>query len=407
MTRYIARISTVVLLAGCSAEAPQEISGMWDAVLTANDVPVPFRMELSSEGGKARGVFFDGDLRIASTQGTWSGRRLHARWEYLDGDLDASLANGVLRGKYIMRRSGPHPRPLPFEARRFVPVETGKPGSDLSVAGHWEVRPRNGAAKDAWKLSIRQSGAEVTGAILRLDGDTGTLSGTFRNRKLVMSHFSGARPALLEGTLGPDGALNLVLNRKLELTAVRVEAARARGLPEPPDPSRYTRLRDPGQPFRFRFPDVSGRLASESDPRFQGKVLIVNISGSWCPNCNDEAPFLVELYHRYHAEGLEIVGLQFESGDLSYDRERVLAFAERHKIPYPLLLSGTTDDVQKKLPSLVNFAGFPTTLFLARDGRVRSVYSGYASQATLEEHARLKAGIAATVERLLREQPAR
>ena len=81
-------------------------------------------------------------------------------------------------------------------------------------------------------------------------------------------------------------------------TAVRQAQARAQGLPEPTDPSRHTSVKDPTEPFRFEFADVNGKVVSNTDPRFQDKVVIVAISGSWCPNCHDEAPFLEALYRK-------------------------------------------------------------------------------------------------------------
>ena len=77
---------------------------------------------------------------------------------------------------------------------------------------------------------------------------------------------------------------------------MRSAEARAQGLPEPTDPSRHTSVQDPTVPFRFAFPDLTGKMVSNTDERFRGKVVIVAIGGSWCPNCHDEAPFLVELY---------------------------------------------------------------------------------------------------------------
>ena len=137
-----------------------------------------------------------------------------------------------------------------------------------------------------------------------MDGDTGNLTGAYRDCTFVMSHFSGARPLLLEVTLEDDGSLRLLQNRQRELTAVRSDSAAAAALPKPTDPSRHTTVADPDEPFRFSFPDLEGRLVTNEDARFAGEVVVVNITGSWCPNCHDEAPFLAELYDTYRDLGL-------------------------------------------------------------------------------------------------------
>ena len=155
---------------------------------------------------------------------------------------------------------------------------------------------RSASDTRTWKLFLRQSGAEVSGSILRVDGDTGYLIGRWQKGRLVLSHFSGDGPLLFEAKLNADGTMAIALNRQADYLAVRTNEARAKGVPDPPDPSRYTSVKDPSVPFQFSFPGLDGRTVSSSDPRFKGKVVIVAIGGSWCSNCQDEAPFLVELY---------------------------------------------------------------------------------------------------------------
>ena len=152
---------------------------------------------------------------------------------------------------------------------------------------------------------------------------------------------------------------------------------------------------------------------SSADAPFQGKVVIVSIGGSWCPNCHDEAPFLSELYKDYRARGLEIVGLMFENDpEPNASRPRVQSFVKRYGFQYPMLIAGTTQPsptsktINEALPQLVNFGAYPTTIFLGRDGRVRSVHAGFASPATGAEHVRLKQEIRELVERLL-DEPAK
>ena len=90
---------------------------------------------------------------------------------------------------------------------------------------------------------------------------------------------------------------------------------RAKEMPEPTDPMRHTVAKNPTAPFQFAFADLTGRVVSNTDPQFQGKVVIISITGSWCPNCHDEAPFLSDLYKKYRGRGLEVVALSFEEAD--------------------------------------------------------------------------------------------
>src|SRR5579864_9418278 len=89
--------------------------------------------------------------------------------------------------------------------------------------------------------------------------------------------------------------------------------------------------------------------------------------------------------------------------DPALARPHITTFIKRFAISYPMLLAGTVDDINQKLPQLVNFGAYPTTIYLGRDGRVRSVHAGFASQATGEEYARLKTEVRGLVQRLLAE----
>ena len=219
----------------------------------------------------------------------------------------------------------------------------------------------------------------------------------------MLSHFSGARPSLLEITPMAEGTLELLLNGKNRLLALRPAAARALGLPEPTDAARHTTVRNPTERFHFHLPDLNGSLVSETDPRFRDKVVLVVITGSRCPNCHDEAPFLEQLYRQYREQGLEVVAPSLEEVEQLENPRRLRAFVERYGIEYTVLLGGEPDQVHEKLPQAVNLNSWPTTFFVGRDGRVRGVHAGFAAAASGEFHERLKAEMTATVEGLLRE----
>ncbi len=255
--------------------------------------------------------------------------------------------------------------------------------------------------ESAWHFIVRQNGGEVRATILRIDGDTGTLSSTFQNGKFILSHSPGARPNLIEVTPQSDGSLQLTQNGKTQYTAIRETEARAKGLPAPNDPFHHTTVQDPSVPFAFSFPDLNGKLVSNTDERFRGKVVVVAISGSWCPNCHDEAPFLEGLYKKYKDQGLEVVALSFEEEEQLENPTRLRAFIKEYGINYTVLLAGETDELHEKLPQAVNLNSWPTTFFLGRDGRVSQVHAGFAGPASADYNKSQNAEVATLVEGLL------
>jgi peroxiredoxin len=153
------------------------------------------------------------------------------------------------------------------------------------------------------------------------------------------------------------------------------------------DPESLTFLKEGYDDFEFSFPDVNGEMVSLADDRFKNKVVVVQLMGTWCPNCLDESKFLTSFYESYQSKGLEIVALSFE-----YVKTKAKAFAnlERLKnnlnITYPLLLAqyGSTDKnlAQEKLPMLNKVWSYPTTIVLGRDHQVRKIHTGYNGPAT-------------------------
>jgi thiol-disulfide isomerase/thioredoxin len=413
-------LATTLLIAPATpsptpAAEPRTIAGLWDAVIVANGVEVPFRFEIATNGTTVQGFFFEGDRKVGSTAGNFADGMLTLEYDFLNTTLELKLTGDELAGTYRNKRANAKPQDV--RMHRFAPVAIDD-GNVPSLAGNWEMR-RNAdevsAPRDTrtWQVFLRQSGAEVSGSILRIDGDTGTLSGRWHDGRLRLSHFAGERPNLFEARLNADGTLAVTLNGTAHYLVVRSGDARAKGIPEPPDPTRYTSVTDPTAPFQFAFPDLTGKLVANTDAQFRGRVVILSIGGSWCPNCHDEAPFLSELYKAFHARGLEIVGLMFENDpDPKIARPRVQSFVKRYGVEYPMLIAGTTQPspasktINDALPQLVNFGAYPTTIFLGRDGRVRSLHAGFASPATGAEHVRLKQEMRELVENLLAE-PAR
>ncbi len=143
-------------------------------------------------------------------------------------------------------------------------------------------------------------------------------------------------------------------DRQQDLVARRPAEARKENLPAPTDTARADHRQGSDVPFAFSFPDLSGKLVSNTDARFDGKVVIVAIGGSWCPNCHDEAPFLVSLYKQFHSQGLEIVNLSFEDESQLKDLTGLHAFVARYSIPYTVLVAGNTDQLNEKIPQGVH-----------------------------------------------------
>jgi peroxiredoxin len=395
------RLPLVGLLAALSlaAQTPASINGVWSATVNASNREIPFRIGFSTEDG-VRGWFFNGEDKVPSTSGSLRDGALELRFDQYGTRLVAKLSNGELTGTY-----GREGRIYPLHAAPYhATAASAEKAPD--IAGLWDVEEVNSAkGEKAWHLIVNQNGTGISAAILRVDGDTGLLNGSYRDGQFTLSHFSGARPSLMTLALQADGSLEVTQNGKT-LTAIRSTEARAKGLPAPDDPMQHTAMRNPDEALQFRFPDLNGRIVSNTDARFQGKVVVVAIGGSWCPNCHDEAPYLEELYREYKGRGLEVVDLSFEEGDQLKDPARLRAFVSQYGIEFPVLLAGEPSELNEKLPQAVNLNAWPTTFFIGRDGKVRAIHTGFAGKASGKLHEEMKREISATLLRLLNEDSA-
>ena len=382
----------------------QSVEGVWDATVTVNNVSVPFRIEIDGTGAAVHSYFFNGDDRVnPSNSGTIQNGSLVLNFDSYATKLEATLKDGALFGTY----GGASGSAYAFQAKRhdpsLVPV-AGQHAPDIS--GLWEIQVKSPKGESAWHFVVNQTGAKVDAAILRVDGDTGTLSGNFNDGKFFLSHFTGERPFYVEATPQSDGSLQLQIasfHDTQTLVALRPRDARARNLAPPDDPAEHTKVKDASQPLLFSFPDVAGRVVSNTDDRFQGKVVLVNITGSWCPNCHDEAPFLEELYRKYHELGLEIVALDFEPANQLKSLSRVHAFIKRYGIEYTYLIAGEPSQLNQKIPQAENLNAWPTTFFVGRNGLVRSIHTGFTSHASGELDSRLKDSVRNEIAQLLSE----
>jgi len=152
-----------------------------------------------------------------------------------------------------------------------------------------------------------------------------------------------------------------------------------------PDLESLTYLKKGYEKLEFSFPDVNGNKISPSDERYKNKVLILQIFGSWCPNCMDETKFLSRWYKKNRDRGVEILGLAYErKDDFQYASGRVRKMKEKLGVDYDFVIAGTSDKAKasESLPALNQVFAFPTTIFIGKDGKVKHIHTGFTGPGT-------------------------
>lgn len=415
--------------------SPAAVTGQWDAVLTRNGVEIPFRLDIKPDGAGVQGVFYDGFRPYdGTTSASFKDGKLTLNVQHYLTTINATLNDGKLVGD-VFAQNRENAAQYGFRATRHVDAPAAAAAAP-SIAGTWIIALDTPSSKGekAFRFIAHQRGAEVEATILRIDGDTGAYSGAFKDGKWVLSHFDGGRPGVIVVTPKADGTLEIkqqidrpgaVVAQNVSantgggeygtntvsdgryapaLTAHREQVAEAKGLPQPDDFLTHTTVRDPNEIFAFNFPDGNGKLVSNEDPRFKDKVVVAIVTGTWCPNCHDEAQYLVQLDKQYRDKGLAIVALSFEEPEQQATLARAKAFIKKYGVEYTYLYPGAPAEMWEKVPSLNHLDTWPATVFIGRDGKVKAVHSGFASPASGEFHTKLKQEFSARIEGLLAEK---
>ena len=397
------------------------VDGRWAATITEGERVIPFRLDISGSGNHIVGKLYNGaDDFETTTSAKIENGAVELNFEHYLTSITASVKDGELDGQLAVKRRSPinitpgqterkvGDNVSAFHAKRYVAPSAAAVANVPNIDGVWEIPHESPKGEKAWRLIVSQKGADIETTVLRVDGDSGALTGSWQDGKFLASHFDGARPGLIELTPQKDGSLLVDLHaepRLAILTAYRPEVARAKGFPEPANYLTHTSVRDPNEVFAYSFPDVHGKLISNEDPKFKGKVVLAIVTGTWCPNCHDEAKYLVQLYEKYRGKGVEIVALDFEESDQQASLTRVNAFIKQYKIPYTYVIAGTPDEMWDKVPQAVNLNTWPATIFVGRDGRVKAIHSGFASSASGIYNTELKDEFSSIVDRLVKENP--
>jgi thiol-disulfide isomerase/thioredoxin len=442
--------SAILLLSfGASTAIAQTTSaaaldGRWDASLTRNGVVIPFRLDIAGSGPTLRGVFYDGFKPYdGTTSASFQDGKLVLTAEHYLTTITATVQGDKLVGNVVSQSRGPSAE-YAFEATRHADAKNVDQNAP-SIAGSWIIPLDSPSAKGekAFRFIVQQNGPEVAASILRVDGDTGSYSGTYKDGKWILSHFDGSRPGVIEVSVQNDGTLQILQASSRAksaaapdgtnsasyqtasataspnayaseggdsryahtLVAYRQDVAEAKGLPRPENYQTHTTARDTNEKFTFNFPDESGKLVSNDDPRFKGKVVLAIVTGTWCPNCHDEAQYLVQLDKKYRDKGLAIVALDFEEPEQQGSLAREKAFVKQYGVQYTYLIAGAPSDMWEKVPQLVNLNTWPATIFVGRDGRIKAVHSGFASPASGQFNRDLQQEFTSRIEQLLAERP--
>ncbi|MEQ9592104.1 MAG: TlpA disulfide reductase family protein, partial [Cyclobacteriaceae bacterium] len=249
-----------------------------------------------------------------------------------------------------------------------------------------------------------QEGNQLAGTFLTPIGDYRYLEGNVVGNEMMLSTFDGNHSFVFKATKQSDGTL------KGDFWSGKDWHETWTGIPDEdaalPDAESLTFLKEGYETIEFSFPDLEGSKVSPSDDRFENKVLVLQIFGTWCPNCMDETKFLSEWYRNNAEKGVEILGLAYEAkDDFEYASGRVKKMKSKLNVPYDFVIAGNKDkeEAAKTLPMLNHVLSFPTTIFIGKDGNVKRIHTGFSGPGTGVYYEQFVQRFNETIEELLGE----
>lgn len=407
MKKLILLVGLICLLFSCEEEAKVSISeGIWLAELDVMDnEKLPFNFQLTkSETGSYQMEIFNASEVILVDEIEISNDSIVIKTPVFEGYIAATFTDKRISGQFIKESLD---RIVPFEAvfgeaDRFKISNSSKE----NVSGIWETvfEPNTEDAYIA-KGIFTQRGDKVTGTFRTTTGDYRYLQGVVSDDSLKISAFDGAHAFLFTAKV-TDSSLNGAFysgNHSKELFV-----AKRNDVYELPSPDSLTFIKEGYDKFAFSFPNAAGDVVSFDDERFKNKVVIVQIMGTWCPNCLDESKYYIDYLKKNTSSDLEIVALAFE-----YAKTKEGAFKsinrmkDRIGVEYPILLAqfGSSDKeiAQQKLPMLNHVLSYPTSVFIDKKGNVRKIHTGFNGPATGAKFIEFQKEFETFVEELLME----
>ena len=345
------------------------------------ETSIPFRMELDFSGAKATGAFVIGNEKTPIPEISRNENALTFSFSEYGAEMRGTWDGKELKGEYLRHRAA-GTKSFPFSASPDLPDV--RPSQTVPT-GNYQVLFEDQTPEEATTIAtIWQEGpASYYGTFIAPDGDYGLLEGRPIQDGFQLHRFTGWQGIAIElKRVGESwtGKFHAAHNDKPQPFKLQPRTDSASAEPK------QVRMKNPNDPFAFACTSLMGETVRNTDERFKGKALAVDIMGTWCHNCMDESPVLEDLYKQYRKDGFEVVGLSFEiKDDAELARKNLTLFRDRYKLTYPLLYCGSVDDanVEKQLKSQIeNFFAYPTTLFSDKKGKVQTIHWGFQGPGT-------------------------
>lgn len=405
--RLLSVFTILLLVFSCSSKKQELKIGTWRGVIDMQGQKLPFNFRIEKDSSGGYDIFIkNANEELLLDEVNFVNDSVDLMLHVFDAELRVAAKGDSLLGYFVLNYRNDYR--LPFKAAfnqnfRFITPANVIPKKDFS--GKYQVVLTNEKDTTLGVALITQKGTYAEGTFLTPLGDFRYLEGNVIHDTLYLSTFDGNHAFLFKSYFLNDSSLvgdywsgktyhqNWVATKKENASLPHAES--------------LTYLKEGYSTLDFSFPDLNGDSVSLTDERFKNKVVILQLFGTWCPNCMDETKFLNAWYAENKNRGVEILGLAYErKPEFEYASGRVKKMKEKWGVQYEFVVAGVSDKAKasETLPALNQVVAFPTTIFIGKDGKVKHIHTGFEGPGTGIYHEQYKQRFNEIVNELLAEK---
>jgi thiol-disulfide isomerase/thioredoxin len=363
---------------------------------------LPVHMRVEKNGKSADLIISNASEQIVLKPTKKIGDTLVLPFPNFDSELRVVVSHKKYANGYWINYNKTGNYRIPFKARLGEIAIEEK--ASVQLTGRWETyfSPLTNDQESAVGI-FEQQDNKITGTVLTETGDYRFLEGTVEGSHFYLSAFDGTHAFLLTGSYDGTNMVGTFFSGKHYQTPF---TGKLNPTFELRNSDSLTYLKDQHSRISFTLPNIEGTNYTFPNKQTEGKVVIIQIMGTWCPNCMDETKYYKELYEKYHDQGLEIISIGYEAAPtFETQAEKIKRLKERHNLAFTFLVGGKANKslASEHFKMLNEVISFPTSIYIGRDGLVKRIHTGFNGPGTGQYYIEYVEKTNALIEALLKQ----
>jgi thiol-disulfide isomerase/thioredoxin len=354
------------------------VEGSWRFSMRLDQEELPFNANFHNDGSRMLFSVYNDDEEITATSVDFQEDSIIINLPYFQSVLACRVESpDLITGSWLNLNKKDYS--IPFIAERGKDFRFTNSKSSTRIADRYKVE-FDTSSDNPWDaiLLLENKEGSLSGTFLTETGDYRYLQGNIMNGKVYLSSFDGGHAFLFEATIDEDSLTNGIFKSGKHYETNWKAVANSDF--QLSSPTSLTYLKDGFEHIDFSLPNQDGKIVSWSDLELDNKVVIIDIMGSWCPNCMDASVAIHSLRNLYPEDQVELVTIAFElTDDFELAKQRITKMQKQLGVEEKFLFGGLAnkEKASAQLPMLNHIMSYPTLIFVGSDRKVAQIYTGF------------------------------